>query len=289
MSKNLFLMAWICCGNSLSAQTLYDAKNPKDSPYQAEDFYQTEDSLQAEDTLQADSSPPRKPLFINVKTNLLYDALLFPNIGMEFYLGKGYSLSTNWLYGWWKKSRHHWYWRAYGGEIDLRKWWGKAAEEKPTTGHHIGIYAQMFTYDFQTGGRGYMGGKPGGTLWDKMNYAVGAEYGYSLPVAKNLNIDFAIGVGYWGGIYHEYLPQDGRYAWQSTKNRRWLGPTKAEVSLVWLIGKKNQNRTRKMNSEKMEEESKREVPEKKEEDFERKQEDIKRKQEECGRKGGCDE
>lgn len=269
INKNLFLMAWICCGNSLSAQTLYDAKNPNASSYPAEDSY------------QADSSPPRKPLYINVKTNLLYDALLFPNIGMEFYLSNGYSLSTNWLYGWWEKSRCHWYWRFYGGEIALRKWWGKAAEEKPATGHHIGIYAQMFTYDFQTGGRGYMGGKPGGTLWDKMNYAVGAEYGYSLPVAKKLNIDFAIGVGYWGGIYHEYLPQDGRYAWQSTKNRHWLGPTKAEVSLVWLIGKKNQNRTRKMNFEKMEEDCGKEVLKKKKEECEKK--------EECGKKGGCDE
>ena len=38
-----------------------------------------------------------------------------------------------------------------------------------------------------------MGGEPGGTLWDKGNYAVGVEYGYSLPVARRLNIDFTIG------------------------------------------------------------------------------------------------
>ena len=44
-----------------------------------------------------------------------------------------------------------------------------------------------------------MGGKPGGTLWDKMNYSTGVEYGYSLPVAYRLNIDFTIAVGYWGG------------------------------------------------------------------------------------------
>ena len=43
-----------------------------------------------------------------------------------------------------------------------------------------------------------MGGKPGGTLWEKMNYAVGLEYGYSLPVARRLNLDFVIGLGYWG-------------------------------------------------------------------------------------------
>lgn len=87
-----------------------------------------------------------------------------------------------------------------------------------------------------------MGGKPGGTLWDKMNYIVGAEYGYSLPIARRLNIDFTIGAGYWGGIYHEYKPEADYYLWQSTKERRWIGPTKAEISLVWLIGNGNTNR-----------------------------------------------
>ena len=111
----------------------------------------------------------------------------------------------------------------------------------PLTGHHLGIYGQIFTYDFETGGRGYMGGRPGGTLWGRMNYAAGVEYGYSLPVARRLNVDFTIGVSYWGGTYHEYKPVDDCYVWQSTRQRHWLGPTKAEVSLVWLIGCGNYN------------------------------------------------
>ena len=87
----------------------------------------------------------------------------------------------------------------------------------------------------------YIGGKPGGTLWDKLNYAIGVEYGYSLPISRRLNLDFTLGVGYWGGEYHEYIPSDGHYVWQSTKQRHWFGPTKAEVSLIWLIGRGNYN------------------------------------------------
>lgn len=109
------------------------------------------------------------------------------------------------------------------------------------TGHHLGIYGQAFTYDFETGHKGYIGGKPGGTLWDKLNYAIGVEYGYSLPISRRLNLDFTLGVGYWGGEYHEYIPSDGHYVWQSTKQRHWFGPTKAEVSLIWLIGRGNYN------------------------------------------------
>ena len=77
---------------------------------------------------------------------------------------------------------------------------------------------------------------------DKWNYTFGVSYGYSLPIAKRLNLDFTLGIGYWGGRYKEYLPVEGHYVWQSTKNRRWFGPTKAEVSLVWLVGHDNENK-----------------------------------------------
>ena len=71
------------------------------------------------------------------------------------------------MYAWWKTDRRHWYWRTYGGDMVIRKWLGKAAKEKPLTGNIIWAYTkQIFTYDFETGGKGYMGGKPGGTLWD---------------------------------------------------------------------------------------------------------------------------
>ena len=89
-----------------------------------------------------------------------------------------------------------------------------------------------------------MGGEPGGSLWDSANYAVGVEYGYSLPIAKRLNIDFTIGVGYWGGKYYEYEPLDGHNVWQVTRQRHWFGPTKAEISLVWLLGNGNSNKSK---------------------------------------------
>ncbi len=183
----------------------------------------------------------KKPFYMGIKTNMLYDVLAVPNIGVEFYLGKNWSAVGNWMYGWWNKNSSHHYWRIYGGDIAIRKWFGKKAEEKPLTGHHLGLYGQAFTYDFEWGGKGYMGGKPGGTLWEKTNYAAGVEYGYSLPIAHRLNIDFTLGVGYWGGRYYKYEPMDGHYIWQATKNRRWFGPTKAETSLVWLLGRGNSN------------------------------------------------
>ena len=56
-----------------------------------------------------------KPFYMALKTNMLYDVLAVPNIGVEFYLGKNWSISGNWMYGWWKKNSSHRYWRIYGG------------------------------------------------------------------------------------------------------------------------------------------------------------------------------
>ena len=114
-------------------------------------------SLQAQEAYEKNDST--KPLYLNVKTNMLYDALLIPNIGLEVDLGKRWSIAANWMYGWWDDAPRHWYWRAYGGDVAIRKWVGSAAGRKPLTGHHIGV-------------------------------------------------------GYWGGIYHEYLPEDDYYVWQ---------------------------------------------------------------------------
>lgn len=183
----------------------------------------------------------KKPFYMAVKTNMLFDAAAVPNVGIEFHLGKNWSVAGNWMYAWWNSDSRHRFWRAYGGDVAVRKWFGKKAAEKPLTGHHLGIYGQIFTYDFEWGGMGYLGGQPGGTLWDSPNYAAGIEYGYSLPIARRLNLDFTIGAGYWGGKYYEYVPLDGHYVWQTTMNRHWFGPTKAEISLVWLLGRGNHN------------------------------------------------
>lgn len=62
------------------------------------------------------------------------------------------------------------------------------------------------------------------------------SYTYSLPVAKRLNIDFSLGVGVLWGKYKKHIPVDDCDVWLSTNRLCWFGPTRAGVSLVWLIG-----------------------------------------------------
>lgn len=192
------------------------------------------DTVYVRDTLLLESCC--KPIYAAIKTNMLYDALAIPNIGIDVHLGKNWSLAAYWMYAWWKCDTRYRYWRIYGGDVEVRKWFGRKAKAKPLTGHHIGVYAQMLTYDFEWGGRGYLG--------DKWSYGGGISYGYSLPITARLNIDFGLSVGYIGGKYKEYLPTDNHYVWQVTKQRHWIGPTEAEISLVWLIGCDNYNRNK---------------------------------------------
>lgn len=179
------------------------------------------------DFIEENISSGDESVRLAVKTNGLGLISLIPNAGAEVYLGKNWSISASWNHAWWHSDKALWYWRTYGGEVAGRKWFGRQAIENPLSGHHIGLYAQMLTYDFLLGKKGILG--------DKWSYAGGFEYGYSFPLNNCLRLDLALGVGFMGGEYMTYVPMDGHYVWQSTMKRHYFGPTKAEASLVWIM------------------------------------------------------
>ena len=176
-------------------------------------------------------SPPVASYFA-LKSNLLYDALLVPNLSLEASIGSGWTLGAGGMLAWWSKDAKHRYWRIYGGDLEIRKYFGTLSKSKPLQGHHLGIYGDFLTYDFEFGAKGYQ---------SKATYAAGIKYGYSHPIANRLNLDFALGIGYLHSNYKTYVPRDGCYVYQETKKQKWLGPTQAEISLVWLLGKGNTN------------------------------------------------
>ena len=191
---------------------------------------------------QVGATPACKPFYMAIKNNMLYDLAAVPNLGVEFYLGKNFSIAANYMHAWWKKEEKSFYWRYYGADASIRWWFGKPTRVKPLQGHHIGLNYQILTYDFQLGKTGIMAGMPNGNLVDRANHIVALEYGYSLPIAKRLNLDFTIAGGYHWGLFEEYETVDGHPVWQATKRRQYFGPTKVEISLVWLIGCDNYNK-----------------------------------------------
>ena len=177
--------------------------------------------------------PPPAASYLALKSNLLYDALLVPNLSLEASISGGWTLAAGGMFAWWSKDAKHRYWRIYGGDLEIRKYFGTLSKSKPLQGHHLGIYGDFLTYDFEFGAKGYQ---------SKATYAAGIKYGYSHPIANRLNLDFALGIGYLHSNYKTYVPRDGCYVYQETKKQKWLGPTQAEISLVWLLGKGNTNK-----------------------------------------------
>ena len=174
---------------------------------------------------------PKKPFHLALKSNLLYDAAVIPNIGAEIGIWQGLTLGGYYQNIWLRNAaRTRWY-RLEGFETEIKYYFNK--ERRPFKGHHVGIYGQLLTWDFTYKGRGY--------LAERWAYGGGISYGYILPIARRLNLDFEVGVGYLGGNMHEYIPMDGHRVWQSLEPFHWIGPTKLGVTLQWLIGRGNHN------------------------------------------------
>ena len=49
---------------------------------------------------------------------------------------------------------------------------------------------------------------------------------------------YRILTGYLTTEYQKYTPYEGSLVWMSSGNYTFIGPTKAKISLVWLITKK---------------------------------------------------
>lgn len=189
---------------------------------------------QGRDTVYIKESPqPREktPFGMVIKTNLLYDAVIIPNIGIEIGIANGVVLSGNYENIWLRdKDLTRWY-RIEGFDAGIK--WYINKEKRPFRGNHIEIYGQMLTWDITYKGIGYM--------TDRWAYGGGVAYGYALPIGKRLSLDFEIGIGYLRGEMNKYIPQDGHRVWQSLEQFEWFGPTKGSISLQFLIGRENKH------------------------------------------------
>lgn len=179
---------------------------------------------------ECDDCQPRFAL----KTNMLYDAIVTPDLGVEMSLARKFSLSVEGVYAWWSKDSAHRYWRIRGAWAEMRYWFGSKSEIRALTGHHISVYGSAFDYDFEFGNRGWQ--SPKGT------YGVGVGYGYSFRLNGRLNLDLAFKAGYSTGKLIKYKPQCGRYVCTDRSTSHYFGVTGLEITLVWFPGKNTKNK-----------------------------------------------
>ncbi len=199
------------------------------------------DTVRFSDTMDAalahDKYVKRKnPLHFALKTNLLYDALLLPNLTFEWYLGKQWSLAVEGNWSWWvfgSRPETRWYHRIQVAGVELRRWF---KSPYPLHGHALGVYAMTGDYDIRLFPKdevstGYL---------SRWSWSAGLSYAYSFPIARRFNLELGLAAGYVGGSYYKYnFLADERYGQRVKYNRSYIGPTRVNVSLVWLLGTGN--------------------------------------------------
>lgn len=192
------------------------------------------------------ASFPAQGQSLAVRTNLLHDAAVIPTLGVEASFARDWSAGIDGSYIWIQDHRRDRHWRVEGGDVFLRRWIGKSHDASRFAGQHIGVYAQMYTFQIQLcNNHGFISGNPGHDLSASPLWAAGVEYGWAFPLGKHFNLDFSLGVGYCHAVINRYgRDRTGEcgacgsdpYMLQKRYARNWVGPTRAEVALEWHFG-----------------------------------------------------
>lgn len=173
------------------------------------------------------------PAAVQLRSNGLYDLALCPNIGIEIQTDLGLAWQLDYIGAWWNSPSRNRFFSNYAFQTEIRYYLASPKMTFPYTGHHVGLYGQMITYDFEFGGKGYQSNDLSKT------WAIGAAYGYRIPLGKQFAADFTIGIGYLRSKYDVYEPYMGRYIRLNSKRLSYFGPTRLEASLIWNINAKN--------------------------------------------------
>ncbi|MDE6310614.1 MAG: DUF3575 domain-containing protein [Muribaculaceae bacterium] len=170
-----------------------------------------------------------------LKTNLLYDAILFLNLELEWRIKRNWSLALEGGVAYIGKYGHGKAYRLYMLQPEVRRWIRPRA---PWHGFYIGAFAGGGLYDFERPTKGYRGEGVMG----------GLSVGFMWPLSRCLSMEAAVGAGYLYTRYKEYKPVDGHHVYQRTKNLNYIGPLKVKLALVWRFNDLNKSGRRALEN-----------------------------------------
>lgn len=196
------------------------------------------DTVVVRDTISIErlAPPYRRPFYLAIKNNLLYDLALLPNLAVEIPFGWDYrwSIEVQGNWSWWSTGAPNYrFHRIQMAGLEMRYWFGNWAGD-PLQGFFVGAYGYGGTYDIRLFSKK---NSDLGQLSDK-SWSAGLSVGYAMPISRRFSLEFGLGLGYIGGQYHKYYRSDcaDEYPKVSIHDRNYFGPTKANISIVWLIG-----------------------------------------------------
>lgn len=169
-----------------------------------------------------------------LKNNILGDAMLNPNIGIEFEAAPRWTVDVPFSFNAWTLS-HDRRWKHWAVQPGARYWFCNTF-----AGHFVGVHAH--------GGQYNIGGlhnsiKFLGTDFSKLTdtrfqgwfVGAGVSYGYAWILNKHWNLEAEIGFGWSYTRYDRYPCQHCGDKIENNKAHNYVGPTKAAVNLVYVF------------------------------------------------------
>ena len=175
----------------------------------------------------------RYPLKLDLRTNLLYDAILTPTLGVEWHIHRSWGIKIDGSYSHWGSDhgRVHNIWLV---SPEVRWYMGNAGRFYTGLGGNVGrydIYEGVIGNLFFPDKTGYQGGLYSGSL----------SVGYKLALSPTFSLDFNLGLGYTHFKYDSFTVTDRVRVYKEIKEKdvtkNLWGLTQASVSLVWKPGK----------------------------------------------------
>ncbi len=171
---------------------------------------------------------------VALKTNLLADGFLNPNLGVEIGLSPKWTLDITGQFNAWTLS-HDRRWKHWAMQPEARYWFCDRF-----AGHFIALHAH--------GGQYNIGGVDGkinflGTDARKLKdsryqgwfVGAGVAYGYAWILGRHWNLEAEIGFGYSYTRYDRFRCTGCGKKVETDKPHHYIGPTKAAVNLVYLF------------------------------------------------------
>ena len=167
---------------------------------------------------------------IGIKTNILYDATLNANLGMEWQIAPRWSVDLSGNINAWTFSNGK-RWKNWIVQPEARYWFCEA-----TQGHFVA--AHLIGGQYNIGGLPFKSG-PLKIFHDSryQGWGIGAGigYGYSWILSRHWSIETEIAVGYIYLNYDRYPCAECGSKDRSGKSGNYVGPSKTAVNLIYVF------------------------------------------------------
>lgn len=170
---------------------------------------------------------------VGIKTNIIPDALLSPNLGVEVGLAPHWSLDLTGQINFWSVNQHVWkHWLA---QPEARYWFCDRF-----AGHFLGFHALGGEYNFGNihNNITFLGSRfKNLSDYRYQGWAVGAgvAYGYAWVLSKHWNLEAEIGIGWLYTRFDKFSCIDCGRKLESNKVHNYVGPTKVAVNFEYIF------------------------------------------------------